>query len=162
MGKLDTHGKSATIFFVDGADKTFADIILENRVNGETCAVASYGFGVKQINRLLDGFDNLLLLADESHAQLNKKAWDTVIEMDANLDHFTFKSEKTHAKLAIIDKKVIIFTSANLSANRRMESYMIAKVADVDGVDDVRAIIGNPSECSKKRDDDWFPDLGGL
>ena len=128
-------------FFVDGASKSFADVILQQRVSGKTCLVASYGFGVLQVRKVLNAFDFVLLVADISHAQLNAEAYNMVVEMSAILPNFSFVATKTHAKLAIIDDEIIIFTSANLSANRRMESYMIGSLGEVNGSEKLKEIF---------------------
>lgn len=138
------------VFLVDGSQRHFADIILENLVTGRTCSVASYGFGVKQITRLIEAFDQVLLVADTSHSQLNTKAYNRVVRMSNELEHFTFRPVKTHAKLALIDDEIIIFTSANLSANRRMESYMIGTFSEVGGIGELKKIMGSPGDVFKR------------
>ncbi len=132
-------------FFVNGKDSSLADIILKNTTKYHTCYVASFGFGIKQINLLIDRFENVLLVADNSHAKLNKTAYDKVIEMNNEIPNFVFKETKTHAKLAIIDDDTIIFTSANLSKNHRMESYLIGKITEINGIEHIKEIFGNPS-----------------
>lgn len=129
------------VFFVDGAVRSFADIILQQRIDGKKCLVASYGFGVAQVKKILNAFDFVLLIADVSHAQLNTDAYNTVVEMSAVLPNFSFIATKTHAKFALIDDETIIFTSANLSANRRMESYMIGSIREVSGVQKINEIF---------------------
>lgn len=138
------------VFFVDGSEQCLADIILKNIVSGKTCSVASYGFGVKQVRRLIDAFDQVLLVADISHSQLNAKAYDAVVEMSDKLPHFIFRPIKTHAKLALIDDEIVIFTSANLSANRRIESYMIGRFEEVTGIDEIKKTLGDPGSIFKK------------
>lgn len=153
---------SMRVFFVDGSQRHFADIILENLVTGRTCSVASYGFGVKQVDRLIGAFDQFLLVADTSHAQLNTKAYNNVVKKSDTLDHFTFNPINTHAKLALIDDEVIIFTSANLSANRRMESYMVGTFDEVEGIEQLQATMGSPGDIFKKPFDPGDIDLGEL
>lgn len=138
------------VFFVDGSQKCFADIILENMTTGKTCSVASYGFGVKQVKRLIHSFEQVLLVADTSHSQLNAEAYNTVVEMSNDIPQFTFKPIKTHAKLALIDNEKIIFTSANLSANQRMESYMVGFFNEVSGIEKLKQTMGDPGGIFKK------------
>ena len=128
-------------FFVDGASKSFADIILQQRIDGKKCQVASYGFGVLQIRKIINAFDSVSLVADISHAQLNAEVYDIVVDMSRVLPNFSFVATKTHAKLALIDDKTIIFTSANLSANRRMESYLIGSFDEISGVENIKEIF---------------------
>ena len=139
-------------FFVDGSSKSFADIILQQRVDGKKCLVASYGFGVMQVRKILNAFDFVLLVADISHAQLNAVAYDTVVEMSKVLPNFSFVATKTHAKLAVIDDEKIIFTSANLSANRRIESYVIGSLSEIVGIDKLKAIFDNQSSVIENID----------
>jgi len=137
-------------FFVDGSQTNLADVILDNTVAGETCAVLSYGFGVMQVKRLMSAFDQVLLLADSSHSKLNKKAYDEVVRLSSMDNGFTFRPVRTHAKLVIIDSEIVIFTSANLSANKRIESYLIGKVSEISGIDKMLEFFGNPDEIFKK------------
>ena len=141
-------------FLVDGSQRNFADVIISRRVTGKTCAVASYGFGVVQVNRLVSAFRQVLLVADESHSQLNTKAYDTVVRMDRKLKYFTFRPTKIHAKLALIDDEVIIFTSANLSANRRVESYLVGQASEVAGIEAIKNLLSNPDEVFVSRVDE--------
>ena len=140
------------IYLVNGADTNFADVILKNKLYGKTCSVASYGFGVIQVKRLISSFDQVLLVADESHSQLNTSAYNAVVEMDKNINHFKFRPTKIHAKFALVDNEIFIFTSANLSANRRIESYMIGSFNEVVGLDKIKKLMGNPCDFFKKND----------
>jgi len=133
------------VFAVNGANKNFADIILENSSIGGTCVVASYGFGVKQVERLVSYFKEVTLIADESHSQLNPNAYEHIVKLSDNGGNgFTFKPTKTHAKMAIINNETLIFTSANLSSNRMVEIYLITSVSSVDGVDGILRVFGDP------------------
>ena len=132
-------------FFVDGNSKSFADIILQHRVDGKKCLVASYGFGVLQIRKIINAFDFVSLVADISHSKLNEKAYCTVVEMATVLPNFSFITTKTHAKLALIDDEIIIFTSANLSANRRIESYVIGSMQEFPGIEKFKKLFTNTS-----------------
>ncbi len=49
-----------------------------------------------------------------------------------------------------VTNDVIIFTSANLSANRRIESYMIGKVSEVDDIEKVEKLLGCPGDIFLK------------
>lgn len=53
MGKQKVNME---IFIVDGSEKNFADVIIENKKDGKICMVASYGFGVNQVNRIISAF----------------------------------------------------------------------------------------------------------
>lgn len=128
-------------FLVDGATRSFADVILQQRGCGKKCLVASYGFGVLQVRKVLSAFDFLLLVADISHATLNAEAYSVVVEMSEKLENFSFVATKTHAKFALVDDETLIFTSANLSANRRIESYMIGSVEEVAGVEALQRVF---------------------
>jgi len=155
------------VFIVDGAKQNLADIIISNKISGKTCTVASWGFGVRQVERLIDAFDQLLLVADASHSQLNTKAYGTVVEMSENLEYFTFRPTRTHMKLALVDDELIIFTSANLSANRRLESYMIGNFGEVNGIENIKEILGDPGMIFREKQhtelmDMKFMDIGEL
>ena len=76
------------VFFVDGSARCFADIIIENKITGKTCSVASYGFGVKQVSRIIAEFDQVLLIADTSHSRINKNSYASVMQMDKTLPFF--------------------------------------------------------------------------
>jgi hypothetical protein len=139
------------IFMVDGSKRRLSDIIIENKVTGESCLVASYGLGVRQVRILIDEFQQVTLVADESHSRLNPNAYAAVIDLNESVPHFTFKVIKTHAKFALIDDEIIVFTSANLSANRRMESYMVGRIDEVNGIESVKKIMHNPKMIFKKQ-----------
>jgi len=143
-------------FIVDGAKQTLADIIISKKVSGKTCSVASWGFGVRHVERLINAFDQLLLVADASHSQLNKTAYRSVVKMSEKLDYFTFRPARTHVKLALIDDEIIIFTSANLSANRRLESYIIGHFCEINGIDEIKRMFDNPGAAYRKR---WHAEL---
>lgn len=146
-------------FFVDGSSKSFADIILQYRVDGKKCLVASYGFGVLQVRKIISAFDAVVLVADISHATLNATAYDTVVEMSAVLPSFSFIATRTHAKLALIDDEIVVFTSANLSANRRVESYMIGEFREFTGIENLEKIFSNTSGVLVKPDSESQNDL---
>lgn len=139
-------------FFLDGSSKSFADVILDNLVCGGECLVASYGFGVLQVRKLVNSFDSVVLVADISHAKLNAEAYDMVVDMSSILPNFSFIATKTHAKLALIDDEIIIFTSANLSANRRFESYMIGKFKEFNGIEKLKEIFKKEPILTKKEE----------
>ena len=145
-------------FIVDGSKRSFADVILENKTTGKTCSVASWGFGAAQVRRLIREFQRVLLVADASHSQLNASAYAAVLRMQKTYAHFTFRPCKTHVKLALIDDEIIIFTSANLSANKRAESYIVGELSEIDGIDQIKEFIGEPEKIF--RVDDGFFDLG--
>lgn len=145
------------IFTVNGKDTNFADVIIKHRINGEKCVVASYWFGVRMVERIIQNFKSVMLVSDSSHSTLNPKAYKKVVALDRRLDDFEFVTIKTHAKFAIIDNKTLIFTSANLSANQRMESYLIADVAEVVGCESiVNKLLGREfeREAVQQLDDD--------
>ena len=131
-------------FLVNGSERSFADVITEQRGLGLSCMVASYGFGVKQVERIISNFNRVTLIADSSHAQLNPRAYERVVALDETLDTFNFIPTKIHAKFAIINGDTVIFTSANLSANRRVEVYLIGCKGEVDGVNEVISGLGSP------------------
>ena len=131
-------------FLVNGAEKSFADVIIEHKGAGGSCMVASYGFGVKQVEKIIQNFDTVTLVADSSHSQLNPRAYSRVVELSEILDNFRFAPTKIHAKFAVINGEIVIFTSANLSANRRLEVYLVGQKDDVDGVGEVIAGLGDP------------------
>ena len=145
-------------FLVDGANKSLADIIIEHTEEGGECLVTSFGFGVRQVRKIIDHFDSFTLIADASHSTLNSRAYQSVVELDSDIDGFTFKpTEKIHAKFVVIDKKTVIFTSANLSANKRIEAYVIGSASEMIGVDKVVEQLGFPSgilteKIKKKKD----------
>ncbi len=128
-------------FFVDGKATSFADVILRYKKNGQSLFVATYGFGVKQVWRLMSNFDSVILVADESHSVLNSKAFKSAEAMSRNSNGFEFRPMRNHAKLAIIDDAVIIFTSANLSQNRKRELYFVYS-ADVEIAESIKAEYG--------------------
>jgi hypothetical protein len=64
--------------------------------------------------------------------------------MARRMSRFVFNPIPIHAKLAFIDDEILIVTSANLSANRRIESYLVARMDEVDGVDELKKVMGNP------------------
>ena len=141
-------------FVVDGSQRHFAEVIIDYRVSGREVMVASYGFGVKQVQLLLGAFRRVLLVADNSHSQLNPNAWKTIVAMAREMPRFVFNPIPIHAKLALIDNEMLIFTSANLSANRRLESYLAARMDEVDGVEELKKIMGNPGMVFAPADDD--------
>jgi hypothetical protein len=140
--KLPTNS-GIKAFAVDGSNRCFADVIIENSSSGNTCVVASYGFGIKQVDRLVSFFSELVLIADESHSKLDPKAYKHVTGLSGK-NGFTFIPANTHAKIAIINREKVIFTSANLSANRRIEIYFVAPVKHIDGISDILRILGDP------------------
>ncbi|MFA7173794.1 MAG: hypothetical protein WC340_10335 [Kiritimatiellia bacterium] len=139
-------------FFVDGSARSFADIILQQKTPRKKCLVASYGFGVEQVRKVLSAFDFMMLVADVSHAQLNPKAYQIVVDMSDTLPNFYFVATKTHAKFALVDDEIIIFTSANLSANRRIESYLVGNMAEASGVDALKKIFSSAHSVVSYRD----------
>ena len=145
-------------FLVNGAERSLADVIVEHKGQGRTCLVASYRFGVKQVERIISNFSTVTLIADSSHAQLNPRAYERVIELDETLDTFSFVPTKIHAKFAIINGETVIFTSANLSANRRVEVYIIGCKGEVDGVDDVVSVLGDPGGILIESTDEFLRD----
>ena len=93
---------------------------------------ATSGFGTKQVEKIIQNFDTVPLVADSSHSQLNPRAYSRVVELSEILDNFRFAPTKIHAKFAVINGEIVIFTSANLSANRRLEVYLVGQKDDVD------------------------------
>lgn len=153
-------------FIINGATKNFADVIIGESTGGN-CLVASFGFGVKQIERLISHFSEVVLIADASHSQLNSKVYEKAVSLSMCTDGFTFIPSKIHAKLAIINNDKLIFTSANLSANRRIESYLIGKVSEIEGVKQLKQSLGNPDLFFTDKSDDYSGiwsgvDLGGI
>lgn len=147
-------------FLVNGKQKNFADVIIENSITGNVCLVASYGFGIAQINRLISAFDKVLLIADTSHSRLSKNVYNEVVRMSDDFSYFTFKPINTHAKFALIDDEIIIFTSANLSVNRCMESYLIGKFSEIDDIEKFKEIVGDPDSLFKNDNKEFdFPDI---
>jgi hypothetical protein len=145
-------------FFVDGKKQSFADIILKYKKSGDTCLVGSFGFGTKQVKKLLANFKKTVLLADSSHSQLNSNAYFQVCRLAESSDNFVFKQTKTHAKFAIVDDEVFIMTSANLSQNQRLEIYVIEDVAKVNGLDEIKKVVGMPTlvMCGDKNKESEF------
>lgn len=139
-------------FVVNGANRNFADVILEYATRGDSCIVASYGFGTEQVDRLVFFFKSLVLVADESHSKLNSKAFDYVMGLSGK-NGFAFIPTKTHAKMAIINNETVIFTSANLSANKRLEMYVVAPLSAITGMDAILEVFKNPQ---KLIDEDRF------
>ena len=135
---------------MDGSSTSFADVILQKRVCGRRCLIASYGFGVVQIRKVLSAFDNVCLVADISHAQLNPVAYNMVVEMSTVLPGFSFFAIKTHVKMALIDDEVFIFTSANLSANRRIESYVVGSFDEVEGIEKFEKMFNGKIKVGEK------------
>lgn len=127
-------------FIVDGSHTNFADIIINNSVNNESCLVATYGYGFLQVALVAANFENVVLVADIGHQKLNKKARMIVKTMERDNPNFKFIEKKTHIKLAIIDNKRVIFTSANLANNRKNEIYL---VGDFEEFEKIENIIGN-------------------
>ena len=125
------------VFVIDGSERNLADIIIANKISGDSLCVASYGFGVKQVRRLMNAFKKMVLVADTSHSQLNNAAWKSITKMSNENPRFLFIPTAIHAKLAIIDEAIVVFTSANLSANQRIESYIIGNKNEMNGIDDI-------------------------
>lgn len=148
-------------FVVDGSEKNFADVIIENAGKRKSCIVASYGFGVKQVERIVEHFGSVVLVADESHSQLNPRAFNRIVEMSETIESFSFIPTKIHAKIAIINGDTVIFTSANLSANRRVEVYLIGKTKSISGMSGVLEGLKSPDELlnenkgSSRGEIDW-------
>ena len=138
------------IEIINGKKKNMADVIIENGVTFESCVVASYGFGVKQINKLIAAFDSVFLIADDSHSKLNSNVYKSVVEMSKRLNHFYFRSINVHAKFAIIDNSVFMMTSANLSNNQKYEIYCICNISDVSGIDELKRFFVVPEKLDKK------------
>jgi len=147
------------IFIVDGKERTFADVICENSAKFDSLLVASYGFGVRQVEKLLSVFREVVLVADESHSVLNRKAFESVLSKSEHNEKFSFLPSRTHAKLALIDNETIIVTSANLSSNRKIELYLIGSAKEVDGIDELKKFFGDPDEVFGKTVGDGLDDI---
>lgn len=129
-------------YIVDGSKQNFADTIISLSSSGRSCVVSSFGFGVRQVRRLLEHFDSVNLVADGTHSQLNSKAYKEVVRLSNSVSGFSFTPKKIHAKLAVIDSEVVVFTSANLSANRRIEVYVVGSLDEIQGVGDIVDNLG--------------------
>jgi len=116
---------------------------------------------------LIRAFEHVLLVADTSHSQLNSDAYKAIVGRSRNLSGFTFKQIKNHSKLALIDDEIIIFTSANLSANRRVESYLIGSFGEVGGIEELKKMFLAPGDsfnicCLEKGSEKSGTGLGSL
>jgi len=118
---------------VDGSKCSLAEMIVKNKVTGESVLVATFGIGIKQIKMLLWEFDKVTIVIDSSHSSWQKKLWDRILYMNDTNEKLTIKVAQIHAKLAIIDGEVAVITSANLSQNQFIESYVIGNVSEIKG-----------------------------
>ena len=79
-----------------------------------------------------------MLICDSVTNRKDNKAVEILLKYAKTSDKLHIKTlGRTHHKIAIIDKKTIIFSSANLQKNQTQEFYMMGDFDKVDGAEDI-------------------------
>jgi len=147
---------------INGSESSLADMITKNKVSGKTVIVATFGIGVKQIKKLLWEFEEVTIIIDSTHSHWQKKLWKRVLKLNSMHDNLIIKMAAIHSKVAIIDNKIVIVTSANLSQNQFIESYVIGDMLEFSGIKEiinffnsipVNSIDWNRTELNGKKDE---------
>ncbi len=120
------------LFFVDGAERNFADIIVEvARCNDitEKVTISTFGISSAQIEKIMAVFSRVLIVVDQGQSKLNTSMFARCVKIDSDIDRCVIKVCKTHAKLALVGGKILIISSANLTKNYKKECYYIKRVS---------------------------------
>lgn len=124
-------------FFVDGKKSPFAKVLCD--IGGGELVVSTFGVNKQEVFKLFQCFKKITVIVDSSVTQRNDNKSIKILSMFAKTSNkLTLKTlGRSHHKMAIIDKKWFIITSANLQKNRSSEFYMISDYQNIDGADDI-------------------------
>lgn len=118
---------------INGKKYSFADVILSKRKNEQSIIVSTFGISAAQIQKLLFTFNKVQVVIDESHSNLNEDMFNRICNLNNIEKRFILKVTSIHAKIAIFGNQCIV-TSANLTSNQKIESYLFSTIKEITGV----------------------------
>lgn len=128
---------------IDSKNVNFSSFIISKAEKFEDLIVFTYGVNPKELKGLCNRFETVSLLIDESHRRLNPTQFEKIFDMSRDIDGLIVKVAANHSKMAILNRKTVIITSANLTCNRRAEMYLTADVDCIEGVQDMIDFFDN-------------------
>jgi hypothetical protein len=149
---MNNKKDNISIKLIDGGSKSFADVICDNKFAGDTVLVTTFGVSLKQIEKLLFSFEDVTIIIDESQSKLNPNMIERIIAKQKAVEKLHIKMASIHAKLAIIDNNFLIVSSANLTSNYKIESYLFIPTECVGGITDIVEFL-NKIPCDSIRFD---------
>lgn len=125
--------KKPILQLINGKETSLSDFIVARKGAGISVDVCTFGINAKDVEALLWHFKKVTLFLSDGQSTLNPKMIQRISMIQQMNSNLIVKKGKIHSKLVLINKELLIVTSANLTKNYKTESYLTCSVDSIDG-----------------------------